>query len=327
MQPNLLLAPAARGKTQYIIQCIQETLHAEPLAPITVILPNQMRVSEFRRRLAASGGAMGVTPVTFHSLYAQILARAGQPRPRLFHPVQVRLLRAIIDQLCEEGGLQHYAPLRTKPGFVTALRAIIEEFKRARIEPDDFSAAVVGMDAYLSEIAAIYTRYQDWLLQKNWADPEGQGWLAALALDGDPQLEANTRLLVVNGFDEFNPTQLGVLGLLAQRATETIITLTGDLEHPHRLAHRRFQRAQEALTTALDITSSPLPSISSTPTLLSSIETHIFESPGHPITQSSHTSSKPQPAPLKLAPPCVGSRGRSCKRVLNSLTLPSWPVT
>ena len=169
-----------------------------------------MRVSEFRRRLAAAGGTMGVNLVTFHNLYAQILARAGQPRALLFAPVQVRLLRTIIDQLCQEGQLRHYAPLRTKPGFVSALRTIIEELKRARIEPDDFSTAVDGMGADLSEIAAIYARYQDWLLQENWADPEGQGWLAALALDADPQLESNLRLLVVNGFDEFNPTQLGV---------------------------------------------------------------------------------------------------------------------
>ncbi|MFL7867424.1 MAG: PD-(D/E)XK nuclease family protein [Anaerolineales bacterium] len=282
----LLLAPAAHGKTQYSIQHIQERLVNEPLAPITVILPNQMRVSEFRRRLAAAGGVMGVNLVTFHNLYAQVLARAGQPRARLSSPVQVRLLRTIIDQLCEEGRLQHYIPLRTKPGFVTALRTIIEELKRARIEPGDFSVAVSGMGDHLSEIAAIYARYQDWLLEENWADPEGQGWLAALALDHNPQLEAGLRLLVVNGFDEFNPTQLGVLTLLAQRADETIITLTGDLERPHRLAHQRFQRAQEAITTALAIAPGPLPSISPTSILLDHLETHLFESPVQPITQA-----------------------------------------
>jgi hypothetical protein len=37
-------------------------------------------------------------------------------------------------------------------------------------------------------------------------------------------------LLLVDGFDEFNPTQLEVLKLLSQRASETIITLTGKRE-------------------------------------------------------------------------------------------------
>ena len=117
MSTHLILAPAAHGKTHHTIQRIQETLAAEPLAPITVILPNQMRVSEFRRRLAASGGALGVNLVTFHTLYAQILARAGQPRARLFEPVQVRLLRAIVDRLCQEGQLAALCPTARQTRF------------------------------------------------------------------------------------------------------------------------------------------------------------------------------------------------------------------
>ena len=62
MPAHILLAPAASGKTQYSIQLIRETLTAEPLASITGILPNQIRVSEFRRRLADAGGALGVHP-------------------------------------------------------------------------------------------------------------------------------------------------------------------------------------------------------------------------------------------------------------------------
>ncbi|MBN1666470.1 MAG: PD-(D/E)XK nuclease family protein, partial [Anaerolineales bacterium] len=277
MTARLLLAPAAHGKTQSAIRRIQEILAAEPLAGITVILPNQLRVSEFRRRLAATGGALGVNLVTFHSLYADILAHAGQPRPRLLDPLQVRLLRAIVDRLCQEGRLVHYAPLRTSPGFITALRTIIEELKRARIEPDDFAAAIGGMGANLAEIASVYRAYQDWLLAQDWVDPEGQGWLAGLALAADPQLECNLRLLVVNGFDEFNPTQLGVLALLAERAAETIITLTGDPERPNRLAHRRFQRARQALSAAIDLTPSYLSSTSITP---NPIETGLFELTG-----------------------------------------------
>jgi ATP-dependent helicase/DNAse subunit B len=64
-------------------------------------------------------------------------------------------------------------------------------------------------------------------------------------------------LLIVTGFDEFNPTQLGVLTLLAQRAQETIITLTGDLSRP-RLVHRRFDRARQALMDHLHVTSETL---------------------------------------------------------------------
>jgi len=124
--PTLLLAPAASGKTRYAIEKIRDVLAGEPLAPVIAILPNQTRVAEFRRRLAAAGGALGVELFTFHTLYAEMLARAGQPKPRLLDPVRVRLLRAIIDRLCTQGQLRHYAALRAKPGFVASLRAIIE---------------------------------------------------------------------------------------------------------------------------------------------------------------------------------------------------------
>ncbi len=117
------------------------------------------------------------------------------------------------------------------------------------------------------------------MLACDWADGEGQGWLAALALESHDELGRGWRLLIVDGFDEFNPTQFQVLRLLAARADETLVTLTGD-SHPERsprIAHRRFSRAR----TALDSYLSPClpvawsPRLSTTP--LSNLEARLFE--------------------------------------------------
>ena len=289
MPSSLLIAPAGRGKTHYAIQRVREVLTSQPLAPVTVILPNQVRVAEFRRRLAAAGGALGVDLFTFRSLYAALLARAGQPKPRLLDPVHVRLLRAILDRLWEQGELRHYASLRTRPGFILALRDFIQELKRARVDPVRFSDEVAAFGPRLVELAAVYRAYQDWLLEEDWVDPEGQGWLAAIALEADPDLESELRLLVVNGFDEFNPTQLGVLTHLARRAGETLITLTGDLYHS-RLAHRRFQRARQALTGQLSLQLRPLaaPPAYDPAAALAYLESNLFEArpPSNPNQQS-----------------------------------------
>ncbi len=252
MSPRILLAPAGQGKTHHCIARIHEIRTEAPLTPIWVILPNQAQVVAFRRRLAEEGGVLGVQPGTFYTFYAEILARAGQPIPRLLDPVQHRLLRTIVDQLCEEGRLRHYAPLRDKPGFIRLLRALVQELKRARVHRDDFVAAVADGEERLTELAAIYAEYQDWLVQTGWMDAEGQGWLAALALEEHPHLCRDLRLLIVDGFDEFNPTQLAVLRLLADHAAETIVTLTGSTGPTRtRIAHRRFARALAAITTAL----------------------------------------------------------------------------
>ncbi len=286
---RLLLAPAGHGKTERIIQRIQQLLAEEPLAPVIVLVPNAIQAANFRQRLSVAGGALGVEVHTFHTLYAELLIRAGSPIPLLPDPVRIRLLRAVVDDLCERGrlpsppgrggggeGIRHYTALRAKPGFISLLRNAIEELKRARIFPDDFSASVKGLGARLEEIALVYDAYQDWLQKQNWADNEGRGWLAAIALESNPTLGADTRLLAVSGFDEFNPTQLAVLSLLATRAKETLITLTGDIQNPNRLAHHRFHRAQTAITSALNIQPEAMDSSSMLSAGIASIESTLF---------------------------------------------------
>ena len=277
--PRLLLAPAGHGKTQFVIEQIRATLASEPLSPVIVIVPNSIQAAGFRQRLCASGGALGVEVHTFHTLYAELLIRAGQPIPLLLDPVRIHLLRSIVDDLCERSAMTHFAALRDKPGFIALLRNSIEELKRARIFPDDFSVSVKGLGARLEEIARVYSAYQDWLQKQNWADNEGRGWLAAIALESNSTLFADTRYLAVSGFDEFNPTQLAVLSLLAKRAKVTLITLTGDIENSQRVAHHRFHRAQQAITSSLNIQPEAMESTSMLSADIANVEAALFESP------------------------------------------------
>jgi ATP-dependent helicase/nuclease subunit B len=277
MAPRLLLAPAGHGKTQFVIEQIRAVLASEPLSPIIVIVPNSTQAAGFRQRLCAAGGALGVDVHTFHTLYAELLTRAGQPIPLLVDPVRIRLLRGIVDDLCERGEMTHYAALRDKPGFIALLRNSIEELKRARITPDLFSDSVKGLGARLEEIALVYSAYQDWLRKQNWADNEGRGWLAEIALASKPDLGTDTRFLAVSGFDEFNPTQLAVLSLLAERAKETLITLNGDMEYPQRAAHHRFHRAQSALINGLNIQPEAMDSISMLSASIANVEAMLFD--------------------------------------------------
>lgn len=284
MACQLLLAPAGHGKTAHCIARIRQVKKENPLAAVWVILPNQPQVIAFRRRLAEAGGAMAVQFGTFYAFYAEILARAGQPAPRLPEPVQHRLVLTLVHRLHRQGSLAHYAPLRAKPGFIIALRNLIQELKRARVWPETLPLAVEGVGPRLKELAAIYDAYQRWLIDTGWADAEGQGWLAKLALEGNPDLCNDLHLLVVDGFDEFNPTQLAVLKLLADRAAGTIVTLTGDAggsgenELRPRAAFRRFARAHQALTTHLTLTPCALPPAPcSQPPSLRHLESALFE--------------------------------------------------
>ena len=274
MTVQLLLAPAGGGKTARAIARIREL---PPLSPIRVLVPDQTKAVPFRRRLAQTGGALGVEVQTFYDLYADVLTQAGgsEGTARLTPPVRHRLMRHLVARLCDAGQLVYYAPLRDAPGFIRLLGKLFEELKRARVFPDDFVAATVERGPRLRELAQLYAAYQNWLVETGWADAEGQGWLAAIALEENPGLLSALSLLVVDGFDEFNPTQLAVLRLLAGRAAETIVTLTGDRDRPDRLAHRRSTRARAAITKILQVKPSPLVSLPPRP--LTHIEKNLFE--------------------------------------------------
>lgn len=261
MPTQLLLAPTGCGKTEYALSRIRTVRAQEPLAPMWVILPNQMQVRAFGQRLGASGGALGVELGTFYRYYAELLAHGSRPTARLPDAVLYRLLLRLVSRLTKTGTVRHYAPLDGRTGFAHLLRGLFRELKEARIQRKAMEAALVDAPPRLAELAAIYAAYQDWLTRpdSSWMDAEGQGWLAVLALEHEPALAADLRLLVVDGFDEFNPTQLAVLAWLAGRAAETIITLTGDLGCDERIAHRRFCRARHAVEQALHVEPEPLP--------------------------------------------------------------------
>lgn len=282
--PRLLLAPAGHGKTEFVITQIRDIKAKEPFAPVTVIVPNAIQARGFRQRLSMAGGALGVDVFTFHTLYAEILIRAGKPIPLLLDPVRIRLLRFIVDDLCACGAMTHYAALRDKPGFISLLRDTIEELKRARITPDLFASSVMGLGARLEEIGLIYSAYQNWLQTQNWADNEGRGWLAAIAIETNPNLGKDVRLLAVSGFDEFNPTQLAVLSLLANRAQETLITLTGDVRNPTCPAHHRFHRAQNAIISNINLQPEAMNSSSMLSGEIAAVESILFDNLQSPIS-------------------------------------------
>lgn len=185
---HLFLAPAGGGKTRHCIGRIREVRHEDPLAPIWVVQPGKVQAADFRRRLARAGGGLNVHVGTFYDLYAEILAQAGEHVARLQEPVRYRLLRTVVDELSTEATLQYYAPLRDRPGFFRALRTTIEDFKRARARSQEVLDAVTGHGRRLEELATIYLRYQRRLYDSPWADAEGQGWLADLALEAHPGL-------------------------------------------------------------------------------------------------------------------------------------------
>ena len=195
MSTHLYLAPAAAGKTAYILDLARSTA-AGLAAEARVVVASHLQVRAARRRLAEMGGAIGVRVLTFDRLYQEVLDAAGEIYTTLSEPVQYRLIRALLDSPLADLGegpgeratLRYYAPLADRPGFVQVLQSLIGELKAAGIRPDDFAGAVraLGGEPRLAELALIYAAYQARLGLQGWADRAGLGWLALETLRGQP---------------------------------------------------------------------------------------------------------------------------------------------
>jgi len=257
MSTHLYLAPAASGKTTYL-SAQARTLSAGLAATPRIVVPTQLQVHAWQRRLAETGGALGVRVGTFDTLYREILRAAGEVYVLLTEPIQYRLLRALI----AEAPLQHYAPLRNRPGFAQVVQGFVRELKAGGVAPDAFTDAVVAMggEPRLLELAHLYTAYQKRLQQEGWADFAGLGWLTAEALACHPDVGRDWSHLFVDGFDDLTSVQVDVLRHLAGRVGELVITLTGSPgDNARALIQHRFDRTRRRLEAALGITGEPLP--------------------------------------------------------------------
>jgi len=95
---QLFIAPAAAGKTAHVLNLVRKAARGLALTP-RVVVPSQLQVRSWRRRLARGEGAIGVRVMTFGRLYAECLNAAGEVYTELSDPVQYRLLRAVIEPL------------------------------------------------------------------------------------------------------------------------------------------------------------------------------------------------------------------------------------
>ena len=77
MSVHLYLAPAAGGKTAYVLDLVRDAAKGLRSIP-RVVVPSYLQVRAWRRRLAEAGGTIGVRVLTFNRLYAECLSAAGE---------------------------------------------------------------------------------------------------------------------------------------------------------------------------------------------------------------------------------------------------------
>jgi ATP-dependent helicase/nuclease subunit B len=225
---RLLLARVGAGKTELLLNRLAQTAQSNSRATfpkIWVLLPTRRQEDAFRQRLIERERPVyfHVEFFNFYRLYSRLLDIACQPHRQLDDTARSRILRSAIVESQRKDELEYFGKIAHTAGFVRNVSAFIDELKQNLVTPQDFGSA--SESAKDRDLALIYNAYQEQLVKHNLVDTEGEGWLALAKLREDQQIARDVELLLVDGFDQFNPLQAQLLSVLDARAADTWVTL------------------------------------------------------------------------------------------------------
>lgn len=226
----LWIGPAGCGKTQAVIdEILYSRASGSGFRPIWALLASGAQVSSFRQRLldaSREGVLFGVEFFNFEALYHRLLDRAGDPQHAINAAAQTHVLRRVIEQLCAEGALELFGPIARTPGFVAWVERLVGELKQGLVAPEVYHEAAETRGPKDRDLARIYAGYQAFLRERHLVDGHGAGWVALEHLRAGAAPTDDVRLLVIDGFDQFNCLHVELLTALARQTERTILTLT-----------------------------------------------------------------------------------------------------
>lgn len=251
---KLIYGPPNSGRAGLIRRGFAEALERDPI----LVVPTVDDVFAFERELCGEGAVLGGSAMTFGALFRTVATAAGSPPGAELSPAQ--RLRAVT--LAIEERRDRLGPLRrsaARPHFATALERLFDELQAAGVVPEqvEASAGTLEGSAYLSDLATLYSGYEEVRGRSGRADAHGiaREAIAELRRDGSFWGE---RPVFLYGFDDLTENQLQLVATLAEW-TEVTLALpyeegSAALEARGRLLGRLLERIEVAdeVTTEAD---------------------------------------------------------------------------
>ncbi len=140
------------------------------------------------------------------------------------------------------------------PGFASHLLAVIMQLKQAGVEPQYFVDTLTARGELLPmdrAVAVAYAAYQSLLKEANVFDVPGLYWAAeACCAEHLPALIRGKRLILLDLFDDFTPSELRLLKVVAERVPELVFGLHHDVRPARRDAYEAPRKGLEKLREA-----------------------------------------------------------------------------
>src|SRR5437588_5926658 len=204
MPLTLLTGPANAGKARALLDAVRRDMArgAEPL----LIVPTREDVERYRRELAASSVALGVSVRRFDELIEEIVARAHTGGEVLGEFARERALEAIASREASQAAA---------PGYARELRALIDELRERRVSGARLrrAAAKAGLARHALRASQEVEEYEALLSRIRRADAGARAAAALDALRRSPWLWGTTPVHLY-GFDDLTRLQLDVVQTL-----------------------------------------------------------------------------------------------------------------
>ena len=198
-----------------------------------------------------SGGAWGTPVMTFDDFAVRLIRSSGK------NPVRVRdcdrrlLLERAIARLRGQGGLSELGPAAETAGFVSHMLRTITDIKQAAVEPRDFRVRVAereGRAPIDTVVAQVYEAYQGALLDAGVYDVPGLFWEADLLCKNGPRgALRNVDALLLDGFDDFTPSEFRLLVSVEKHLRSLVFGLNYDITPTRRDLYALPSRTADAI--------------------------------------------------------------------------------
>jgi len=192
----------------------EATAGARTLAPVAVVVPNQMLSLHLRRTYAQRVGChANVHFLTLHSLVTRLIARRVS-REGLAPEPSIGLRLALARALETGADLRYFSQVATQEGFQRAAIQTIEDLVDAGITPDTLDEALGAIrekDPFLStklaDVLHIWRKMEDIRRANRFYDPRGQAISMAIAEAGQSSFLRGLAAFFLYGFYDFTGLQ------------------------------------------------------------------------------------------------------------------------
>ena len=232
MSLRFICGRAGSGKTRYCLDEIKSKLSAGAAHPLVLLVPEQFTFQAEKDLIAAlgTGGILNAEALSFRRMAFRVFNEAGGiARPRIHQAGKCMILYRILDKTRD--GFQVFSKSADRQGFVTALSAIITEFKRYNVTPDMLENVGKTLEeddplkAKLKEIASVYALFEKALAER-YRDSDDDLALASKKLGSIPLY--NGAEIWIDGFAGFTPQEYGIIGQLMKKCERVNISLCAD---------------------------------------------------------------------------------------------------